>query len=111
MSLASLDDEEKEIVRRAMAATFDYFTFDFGARMGIDQQEMEQLLEAWPDIDDSDDTSPACLGINNSLNDLLHGEGISESEALARVGVNRREMLRVYRKWADGKGWDHTGIR
>lgn len=104
MSLASLNAEEKEVVRRAMAATFEYFTFDFEARMGIEPEEMEKLLEAWPDVDDSDDASPASLAVNNSLNDLLHGEGISEAEAAAKIGVDREEMLRVYRKWADSRG-------
>lgn len=111
MSLSSLDNKEKEVVRRAMAATFDYFTFDFGARMGLEPEEMTELLKRWPEVDDSDDTSSECLAINNALNDLLHGEGISEKEALAKIGVDRTEMLRVYVKWATARGWDSTGVR
>ena len=111
MSLASLNAGEREIVRRAMAATFDYFTVDFGSRIGIEPEEMRNLLNTWPDLDDFDDASPACVAINNSLNDLLNGEGISESDALAKIGVNRDEMLRVYVKWAHARGWDHTGVR
>ena len=110
MSIASLNAEKKEIVRRAMAATFDYFTVDFGSRIGIEPEEMRELLDAWPDVDDSDDASPACLAINNSLNDLLYGEGITESD-LAKIGANRDEMLRVYMKWAHARGWDRTGVR
>ena len=86
MSIASLNAEKKEIVRRAMAATFDYFTFDFGDRIGIEPDEMRKLLDEWPNLDDSDDTSPSCVAINNSFNDLLYGEGISETEALVKSG-------------------------
>lgn len=111
MSLASLNQEEKEVVRRAMTATFDFFTFDFATRIGIEPDEMRELLELWPDIDDSDDDSACCLAINNSLNDLLHGEGISETDAIAKIGVSRQEMGRIYRKWATARGWMRTGVR
>ena len=111
MSIASLNAEKKEIVRRAMAATFDYFTFDFGDRIGIEPDEMRKLLDEWPNLDDSDDTSPSCVAINNSFNDLLYGEGISETEALVKIGVDRREVWRVYRKWAQARGSNHTGVR
>jgi hypothetical protein len=110
MSLASLNEEEKEVVRRTMAATFDYFTFDFGTRIGVEQEEMSKLLEAWPDLDDSDDESSVSLAINNSMNDLLNGEGISESDAKEKIGVSKDEMRRVYKKWANARAWDHTGV-
>ncbi len=111
MSLAALRDDEKEVVRRAMIATFDYFTFDFSARLGLEIEEMEELLARWPAIDDSADDSIECLAVNNSLNDLLHGEGISEETAKAKIGVERDEMLKIYKKWATARGWNSTGVR
>ncbi|CEF49244.1 unnamed protein product [uncultured bacterium] len=81
-----------------MEATFRYFDFDFQTRIGIPPESMRALLVAWPTVDDARDDSDACLAINNSLNDLLHGVGISEDEAMELVGVSRAEMLRVYRK-------------
>jgi hypothetical protein len=50
MSLSSLNAKEKEIVRRAMAATFDYFTVDFVSRIGIEPEEMRNLLNTWPEL-------------------------------------------------------------
>ena len=111
MTLASLSADEREVVRRSLAATFHYFDFDFQTRLGIEPEEMNSLLAAWPAVDDSDDDSAPCLAINNSLNDLLHGIGISDAEALELVGVNRDEMWRVYRKWATARGWPSTGVR
>jgi hypothetical protein len=91
MALDLLAPEEREVVRRAMAATFRYFDFDFQTRLGISPDSMRMLLDAWPVVDDSRDDSDACLAINNSMNDLLHGEGISEASVpLASVRDHSR---------------------
>jgi hypothetical protein len=111
MALAALNPEEREVVRRAMEATFRHLDSDFETRLGVSTKVMRELLGAWPNVDDSHDDSEACLAINNSLNDLLHGVGISDEEATDAVGANRAEMLRVYRKWAAARGWHSTGVR
>lgn len=111
MAITSLTIDEREVVRRAMEATFRYFDIDFETRLGVTPEAMRALLEAWPAIDDSGDDSDACLAINNALNDLLHGVGISEQEAQGFVGVSRDEMKRVYIKWATARGWKSRGIR
>lgn len=110
MTLAALAPEELEVVRRTMEATFRYFDFDFHSRMGISPEAMRALLDGWPAVDDARDDADACLAINNSLNDLLHGEGISDQEAIELVGVDRAEMLRVYGKWVAARGWKSTGV-
>jgi hypothetical protein len=111
MSLAAMTPEEREVVRRAMAATFRYFDFDFQTRLGVTPEEMRELLEAWPQIDDTGDDSDACLAINNSLNDLLNGVGISERESLDLLGASRDEVERIYKKWARARGWKSRGVR
>jgi len=108
--IASLTPAERQVIRRAMEATFRYFDADFQTRLGIEREAMRSLLAAWP-IDDSHDESDACLAVNNSLNDLLHGIGIGETEALEFVGVTRAELGRIYAKWAAARGWDKTGAR
>ena len=111
MALDSLAPEEREVVRRTMEATFRYFDFDFQTRLGVSPEAMRVLLDAWPAVHDTSDDSDACLAINNSLNDLLNGVGISEDEAMELVGASRAEMERVYRKWAGTRGWKSTGVR
>jgi hypothetical protein len=81
MTLAALDPAEREIVRKAMQAMFRFFDEDFGSRLGVTEEVMRRLLEDWPNIDDKNDESDGCLAVNNSLNDLLHGIGISEQQA------------------------------
>ena len=87
-----------------MQATFRYFDFDFHTRLGVTPEEMQALLDAWPNIDDEDDESDAHVAINNAFNDLLNGTGISDSEAVELTGASRTEMLRIYRKWTQGRG-------
>ena len=110
MTLALLTPEEREVVRRTMQATFRFFDSDFQTRLGVPPESMRALLAAWPAIDDVRDDSDACLAVNNSLNDLLHGVGISEHDAMELVGATRAEMGRVYGKWAAARGWNKTGI-
>jgi hypothetical protein len=105
MTLSKLTENEREIVRNVMAATFDYFTSDFGTRLGIEQRKMRKLLVAWPHVDDTRDDSDACLAINNSLNEILNGIGISDEQASKTFGVSRTELERVYTKWAFERGW------
>ena len=111
MTIASLTSEEREVVRRTMEATFRYFDRDFHSRLGVTPEEMRSLLIVWPTIDDSDDRSLACVAINNSFNDLLHGEGIGEVEAIESTGATRAEMRRIYAKWVTARGWSVTGNR
>ena len=110
MSLTTLTEEEQSVVKRTMEATFKFFDFDFHSRLGVTTDEMKALLLNWPNVDDSDSNQIATVAINNSLNDLLHGEGIDDEKAIMMIGVDRDEMLRVYRKWARNRGWSSTGV-
>lgn len=111
MTLAALTIEELEVVRRALSATFKFFDFDFETRLGLTPEAMRELLGNWPSIDDSNDDSVASLAVNNALNDLLHGIGISNADAQRLTGVDREEMYRIYRKWSESRGWTSTGVR
>jgi len=111
MTVVALTTEELEVVRRAMSATLQFFTFDFETRLGVTPEAMGELLREWPNIDDSGDDSDACLAINNALNDLLHGVGVSDADAQRLVGADRDEMYRIYRKWSESRGWTSIGVR
>ena len=99
MSLETLTEKERVIIRKALEATFDYLTHGFHARLGVSEEEMKQLIDQWPNVDDSSDKSLACLAINNALNDLLNGVGISNAEAIEKIGANREELQSIYPKW------------
>ncbi len=106
-----LSEDEQLVILNAMKATFDFFDRDFHARLGVTQDEMKQLLACWPDIDDLDDDSTSSVAINNSLNDLLHGVGLSDELCQEKIGAPRDEVRRVYAKWASLRGWKRTGVR
>jgi hypothetical protein len=111
MTLAALAPYEREVIQRSMEATFQFFDADFETRLGISPSAMRRLLSDWPDLDDGNDDSDACLAINNAMNDLLHGVGIDDQRAKELTGTDRRGMLRIYGKWAKSRGWSSTGIR
>ena len=103
MTLAALAPHEREVIRRAMEATFQFFDADFETRLGIPPAAMSRLLGDWPDLDDANDASDACLAINTAMNDLLHGVGIDDQRAKDLTGADRRDMLRIYRKWSKAR--------
>jgi hypothetical protein len=110
--LSALSEAEKQVVRRSIEVAFLVLgEIDCHTRLGVTPLEISELLSTWPLVDDSRDSSPACLAINNSLNELLHGVGISEAEAQNSIGASPREMARIYKKWAAARGWRLTGLR
>jgi len=110
MSLAALSEQELKIVRRSMEGALVHLGWDLETRIGVTEEQMRDLLAKWPNVDDSVDNGPECLAINNSLNDLLHGLGISDATAMELTGADRSEMRRVYDKWARARGWSSTGV-
>ncbi|HEV7690348.1 MAG TPA: hypothetical protein VGO52_05980 [Hyphomonadaceae bacterium] len=111
MTLKNLTAEERDVIRRALLATFEFFDFDFQTRLGVYPETVREIIGKWPAVDDSDDNSDACLAINNALNDLLFGVGIKDHKAQEVMGVYRAELDRIYKKWAKSRGWSSTGIR
>src|SRR4051794_4119587 len=103
MSLAALNQNDLAVIGRAaqaMARGGILQEFEFGARIGVELPEFREMVAKWPAWDDSDDSSPACLAINNTLNDLLHGVGLTERQCIELLGVGRQELVGVYGRWA-----------
>jgi hypothetical protein len=114
MPLAGLNQHDIALIGRALQlmATGDILqAFDFGARIGVELPEFREMVTRWPAWDDADDRSPECLAINNTLNDLLHGVGLTERQCAELLGVGKEELLAVYRRWAASRGWSATGVR
>ena len=114
MPLATLNGNDVAVIERALralAAGEIVAEFEFGGRIGVELADFRKMLDRWPAWDDADDGSAECLAINNTLNDLLHGVGLSERHCGELLGVGRDELLRVYRAWAASRGWTATGVR
>jgi hypothetical protein len=114
MPLDALNQNDIALLGRAlhvMAVGDIIEEFEFGARIGVELAGFRQMLAKWPAWDDADDRSPECLAINNTLNDLLHGVGLTERQCTEMLGVGKEELLAVYRRWAASRGWSATGVR
>jgi len=116
MAIESLPEEEREIIRSCLRAVLEGPFIDddeFQTRLGVDRIALKELLESWPDVDDSTDDSRDCLLINNSMNELCHGVKTTPEE-WARwfgPGISREMVKRTYTNWTIAKGWPGTGVR
>jgi len=113
VSLAKLSDKERQIILQSMNAILRgcFLEGEFHARLGIDPEELKQVIVAYPNVDDSDDDSNAALAINNCLNEVSHGVSFSDQDWSQWFDVSRAEVEDVYRKWAVLRGHSRTGIR
>ena len=108
MPIAALNQNDIALIGRAlrlMAAGEILQEFEFGARIGVELPEFREMVARWPAWDDADDRSPECLAINNTLNDLLHGVGLTERQCIEMIVTGKEELLGVYRRWAASRGW------
>jgi hypothetical protein len=114
MPLTTLNENDVALIGRALralAAGDIVEEFEFGARIGVELADFRRMVIRWPAWDDADDKSAECLAINNTLNDLLHGVGLSERQCSEMLGVGRDELFRVYKAWANLRGWTAAGVR
>ncbi len=102
MSVVKLSDKEKEIVLQSLNAILKggFLEGEFHSRLGIDQEQLEQVVVAYPNLDDLDDSSTVALAINNCLNEVCHGINFSPKQWSQWFEVRRSDVEEVYRKWS-----------
>ena len=112
MSLAKLSDSDRQIILQCLNAILkgNFLEGEFHTRLGIEREELEHVVAAYSQIDDSDDNSNAALAINNCLNEVCHGIRFSNREWSRWFSVNRSEVDEVYRRWAILRGRSRTSI-
>ena len=72
MSLADLDERERDVVRRCLQAAVDgpfFPEWEFGTIFGLERDEVRRVLMSWPSLDETDDI--VVRAINNSSNNHL----------------------------------------
>ena len=113
MTLKHLGSEDRELIRRCLATLIngEDLQGEFQTRLGVTESQVAELLMRWPDVDDRADDSVAALAINNALNELLHGLGLSDIELQGRVGASHDRIANLYREWARLRGQRSTGVR
>jgi len=114
MALTTLNPKDIALLGRAlelMARGDIIQEFEFGARIGVELPEFRKMVARWPAWDDVDDRSAECFAINNTLNELLHGVGLTERQCTEMLKAGKEELLGVYRTWGAARGWSATGVR
>jgi len=113
MPLSELSEKDRRIIFQCLSAVLKgkFLEDDYEARIGIDEDDIDKIVAAFPEIDDSNDDSDVTLAINNSLNEVCHGIRFSDDEWNQWFDVNKSEVEEVYWKWAKLRGWSQTGIR
>ena len=110
--LEKLSDRDREIIFQCLNAIGkgNFLEDEFQTRLGIEPDELDSIVAAFPEVDDSRDDSVETLAINNCLNEVAHGISFSEKEWRQWFTVDKKEVSDVYNKWARLRGWKTTGI-
>jgi hypothetical protein len=112
MTVESLSPETQSVIRRALAfvSTSRQLDGEFETRLGVDRGMLAETLMRWPGVNDRDDASPSAVAINNALNEVVNGLGLS-AEDWRQLGASRAEVESAYAEWATKRGWKSTGLR
>jgi len=112
MSFQKLSENDKQIVLQCLNAILNgnFLEHGFHTRLGLEPEDLAQVVSAYPNIDDSDDNSNETLAINNCLNEVSRGISFSDREWTEWFTVNRSEVDEVYRKWAILRGWTRSRV-
>jgi hypothetical protein len=70
----TLSARGQEIVPRCMRATAAHAAdSEKHARVGLEPEELQQVIEEWPNIDDADENGKGVLAINVCMNEVCQG--------------------------------------
>ena len=111
MAFEKLSERDQKTVFQCMLAILEgnHIGGGFHSRLGLDRSELREVVSVWPALDDSQIVVE--LAINNCLNEVLHGIGMTPDEWSRWIDQPKEEVLRVYQTWARLKGRKSTGIR
>ena len=100
MTIENLSAREQYIVLQCMKATAaEVDDWEKHSRLGIDADELQQIIAQWPSIDDCDEAGAGFLAINNSMNEVCHGFRLPSAEWSTWFDTTIEEVKSVYLKW------------
>jgi hypothetical protein len=111
VAIESLTVQEREIVLRCMKATAAHIDdSEKHSRLGIEANDLQQVITQWPKIDDRDESGNDFLAINNCMNEVCNGFRIASVDWSSWFDNPMSEVVSTYRKWLALKG-SSVGIR
>jgi uncharacterized protein YccT (UPF0319 family) len=113
MYFSQLSEKDKQVVFQCLKAVSEgsFLEDEFHSRIGIEKDDLQKIIDSYPEIDHSDDDSNESLAVNNCLNEICHGLQFSETEWKRWFSVTREEIAETFKNWADLRGWNDTEIR
>jgi hypothetical protein len=111
MALEKLSAKDQENVLRCMKATAAHIAdSEKHTRLGLEPDQLQFVIDLWPDIDDAEEGGNGFLAINNCLNEVCHGFHIAAEEWNTWFDTPKSEIKRTYRTWLSLRGLQ-GGIR
>ncbi len=110
--LIQLSAKDQQIILQCLNAILNgrFLEGEFHTRVGVEQEELAQIVAIYPNVSDSDDNSNESLAINNCLNEVCYGINFSNTEWSCWFNVSKAEIEEVFQRWAKFRGWSRTGI-
>ena len=106
MSLADLTETERSVIGQCLHAAADGPFFgdaEFDTLFGLSRQEVREVANRFPDVDEFDDEPTGCddswLAINNTMVNLVgypHGQ---DRAWASHISVPQDEVNRIFTKW------------
>ena len=90
---------EVEILRKTVVWVIQCLGSDYQTRVGIEQCQANNYLNAWPDVKRSATHADIALLIHNSLNEVLHGIGLADESMVKELGCNHEGLQGLFEKW------------
>jgi hypothetical protein len=101
VSLANLDEREREVVRECLRAAVDgpfFPDWEFETIFGLKRDDVRQVLLSWPRLDEANEST--VRAINNSFNNLLGYPTRNKQEMWPKfISVSDMELARIFDKW------------
>jgi hypothetical protein len=105
MGIENLSAKEQDVAFRCLKATAAHLDdWEKHSRLGLEADELQQVIVRWPNIDDRDEGSSGFLAINNCMNEVCHGFRIAPEEWEIWFDMPMSEIESTYRKWIALKG-------
>ena len=98
LGIESLSAKEQDIVLRCMKATSAHVNdWEKHSRLGLEADDLHQVIARWPNFDDRDENGNDFLAINNCMNEVCNGFQIASVEWSSWFDTPMSEIESTYR--------------
>lgn len=104
MAFEQMSPMDQRIIGECLRAALVFIDLDLGAVTGLDEDDFERIAEAYPDVDDAEET--VALTIHGALLNLVFDPHRRESDWSKYISVPKEDLPALHLRWMQLKGWD-----